>query len=153
MKWKIINWLDTTRHKLWVFWYLLGACIALLKRAIFHDLSKYSKFEAPYFEVALPKRNGLEYGSCEYKNALIAIGPALRHHYKKNTHHPEHWNYMITAMSPLDQIEMICDWKAAGKVYKDGHMERSLRVNRKRFKADDLFHDALERDAKEIKLL
>lgn len=54
MKWKVINWLETTKHKLWVAWYLIKTCHALLWRALVHDLSKYGQEEAPYFERALP---------------------------------------------------------------------------------------------------
>lgn len=153
MKWKIINFIETTKHKAWVAWYLLGACIALFKRGIVHDLSKYSKEEAPFFERALPKLRSLEYGSSEYKDAISTLGPALYHHYKENSHHPEHWNGNIDAMSPLDLIEMLCDWKAAGKHHKTGNMAQSLKVNKERFKTQYWFHDALERDAKEIGLL
>lgn len=153
IKWKIINLFETTKHKIWVTFYLLKACVALLRRATAHDISKYSKFEAPYFEVALPKLRSLEYGSDEYGATINSLGPALSHHYKKNTHHPEHWNGNIVAMSPCDLIEMLCDWKAAGKRHKDGNMVQSLKVNRGRFKAQHWFHDALERDAKEIGLL
>lgn len=153
MKWKIINFIETTKHKTWVAWYLFVACITLLKRAVIHDLSKYSKFEAPYFEAALPKLRNLEYGSDEYKAAISSLGPALCHHYKENSHHPEYWNGNIDAMSPLDLVEMLCDWKAAGKRHKTGSMAQSLKVNRERFKAHYWFHDALERDAKEIGLL
>jgi len=155
LKWKIINFFETTRHKGWVAWYLFWACFALFRRAIVHDLSKYSKLEAPYFETALPKLRlkNLEYGSDEYKVAVASLGPALYHHYRVNSHHPEYWNGNIDAMSPLDLIEMLCDWKAAGKRYITGNMAQSLKVNRERFKAQYWFHDALERDAKEIGLL
>lgn len=152
MKWKIVNFIETTKHKLWVSWYILFACIALLRRAIAHDLSKYSRYEASAFEAALPKLRNLEYGSDEYKAAIASLGNALSHHYKDNLHHPEHWGGRIDNMSPLDQIEMLCDWKAAGKRHKTGNMVQSLLVNRKRFEASILFHDALERDAKEIGL-
>lgn len=153
MKWKIINFLETTKHKMWVAWYLLMACAILFKRAIVHDLSRYSKFEAPYFEVALPQLRNLEYGSDKYKAAIKSLGPALYHHYKENSHHPECWNGNIDAMSPFDLIEMLCDWKAAGKRHKTGNMVWSLKVNRERFKAQYWFHDALERDANEIGLI
>lgn len=153
MKWKIINFVETSKHKYWVAWYILCVCFALLKRAIVHDFSKYSKFEAPYFEKALPKLRNLKYGSEEYQDAIKSLGPALYHHYKENSHHPEHHNGNIDAMSPLDQIEMLCDWKAAGKRHKTGNMTESLKVNRERFKANYWFHDALERDANEIGLL
>lgn len=154
MKWKIINFTETTKHKAWVAWYLFRACLSLIRCAIVHDLSKYSKYEAPHFEAALPKLHDLEYGSANYRQQCAELlGPALYHHYHHNSHHPEYWNGNIDVMSPLDQIEMLCDWKAAGKRHKTGNMAQSLKVNRERFKAGYWLHDALERDAKEIGLI
>lgn len=150
--WKIINLLATTKHKFWVMWYILRACAALVIRGVRHDISKYSKSEAPYFERSLPRLRELEYGSEGYKAAIESLGSALCHHYRYNSHHPEHWDGHIDKMSPLDQIEMLCDWKAAGKRHKTGNMSQSLEVNRERFKAQYWFHDALQRDAIEIGL-
>lgn len=104
MKWRIINWIETTKHKGWVAWYMARVCVALIRRAIAHDLSKYSAEEAPYFEAALPRLRNLEYGSADYKAAIESLGPALKHHYEVNSHHPEyHGDFGIKAMSPLDQ--------------------------------------------------
>lgn len=153
MKWKIINLFAITKHKLWVMWYIARACVALVKRGLVHDISKYSRQEAPYFEASLPRMRELEYGSEEYAAAIKSLGPALLHHYEHNAHHPEHWNGNIDEMSPLDLIEMLCDWRAAGKRHKTGNMIQSLDVNRERFQASCFFHDALKRDAIEIGLL
>ena len=153
MKWKVINFIETTKHKLWVFWYLLGACRALLWRAIVHDLSKYSKAEAPYFERSLPKLRSLEYGSDEYMAAVDSLGPALENHYQKNTHHPEHWTCGFRGMSPLDRIEMLCDWRAATRRHATGNMRKSLSHNKERFGYDDIDFDSLWTDAQEIGLL
>ena len=133
MKWKIINWLETTKHKGWVAWYMLKVCWVLIRRAAVHDLSKYSKDEAPYFERALPMLRGLEYGSSEYKEALNSLGPALNHHYRNNSHHPEFYNGSIDDMSPLDIIEMLCDHKAATRRHSTGDMKKSMEINSKRF--------------------
>jgi hypothetical protein len=56
-------------------------------------------------------------------------------------------------MSSLEQIEMLCDWKAAGKRIKGGSMVKSLNMNRERFEISSRTYDALERDAREIGLL
>lgn len=149
----VFHVVETTKHKLWVAWYIVCACLVLLKRAALHDLSKYSKREAPYFRIELPRLRGLEYGSTEYREAIKRLGPALYHHYKVNSHHPEYWSGNIHEMSPLDQIEMLCDWKAAGRRHATGNMAQSLEVNRERFKSLRVIHDALERAAREIGLL
>lgn len=153
LKWKIITFFETSKHKYWVAWYMLLACIALLKRAIIHDFSKYSMFEAPYIEQALPKLLNVEYGSDDYKIAIKPLDPALSHHYKKNSHHPEYYNGKVEEMSPLDQIEMLCDWRAASRRHKTGSMTKSLKINKQRFEFDHCIYDSLERDANEIGLL
>jgi hypothetical protein len=154
VKWKVINFVATTKHKAWVMWYILKACAALLKRGVWHDLSKYSRAEAPYFERAFPLLRELEYGSDEYKEALGALGPALQHHYANNSHHPEHYgNAGVYSMSPFDLVEMLCDWRAAGRRHKTGNMAQSLKINRERFGIEALKFRQLVAAAKEIGLL
>jgi hypothetical protein len=42
------------------------------------------------------------------------VAPALEHHYRHNTHHPEHYgNEGIAGMDLFDVVEMVCDWMAA----------------------------------------
>jgi hypothetical protein len=137
--------IGTTKHKCWVLYYILSACFALLKRGIVHDLSKYSE----KFPSSLKH---LDYGSSEYKIAMSSLDSTLQHHYAFNSHHPEHYG-TIEKMSPLDLIEMLCDWKAAGRRHKNGNMENSLKVNRERFNISNNLYDSLERDSKEIKLI
>lgn len=153
MKWKVINFIETTKHKFWVAWYLLGVCRALLWRAIVHDLSKYGPAEAPYFEKALPKLKNLDYGSDEYMAAIASLGPALKHHYLRNSHHPEHWPNGFYDMSGLDVLEMLCDWKAAGRRHQTGDMRKSLEINAKRFDIEHAWMETLIQDAEEIGLI
>lgn len=56
----------------------------------------------------------------------------------------------INGMSLLDVIEMLVDWKAAGERHNDGSIERSLTVNRGRFKISDQLHTILENTAREL---
>ena len=37
----------------------------------------------------------------------------------------------------LDVVEMFCDWKAATERHADGNLERSIEINRERFKMSD----------------
>lgn len=152
----LIDYWETTKHKLWVMWYIIKACVALLKRAIVHDLSKYSKYEAPYFrQAALQKKLvDVEYGSDEYKQRIKELlGPALKHHYENNSHHPEYYGYEWESMPPLDQIEMLCDWRAATRRHKTGDMVKSFAINARRFNISFLHLDALRKDAREIGLI
>jgi hypothetical protein len=61
----------------------------LFFRATDHDASKLESPEKEIFDEFTPKLRDLTYGSPEYKQALIDMGPALEHHYMCNSHHPE----------------------------------------------------------------
>jgi len=85
----------------------------LYARAEVHDLSKYFPPEEDTFRIYTPKLKMLTYGSDEYKAALVAMGPGLKHHYAVNSHHPEHYQNGVDDMSFTDIVEMFCDWVAA----------------------------------------
>lgn len=134
MKWIVIkeNW-ATTKHKLQVMRFMLKVCLRILKRAWVHDFSKYSKEEAPYFAAAANTKD-VVYGSEEYKRDVeVNLKPALDHHYKFNSHHPQHFEKGFKEMQPLDVIEMLCDWKASTLRNKNGNIRTSLDLNRKRY--------------------
>lgn len=133
MKWIVIkeNW-ATTRHKFQVMRFMMKVCIKLLKRAWVHDFSKYSKEEAPHFAAAGDTKD-IKYDSPEYNKSLDNLKLALDHHYKHNSHHPQHYKNGFKEMTPLDTVEMLCDWKASTLRYKGGNIRESLKVNRVRF--------------------
>ncbi|MFA5391927.1 MAG: DUF5662 family protein [Candidatus Omnitrophota bacterium] len=115
---------------------LLTAIIRELKdRALLHDASKLQDPEKTIFDEYTPKLAGCTYGSEEYKGYLAEMDVALRHHYKENRHHPEHFHgkYGIGNMNLIDVIEMICDWKAATLRHNDGDIKKSIEINEKRF--------------------
>lgn len=149
---KFINWLDVTWHKILVFWYILKACKSLLKRAAIHDMSKYSREEASYYEQYFFELLNVSYGSKEYNELQKRIKPAKIHHFQKNTHHPEHWQNGISDMTPLDLIEMLCDWKASTMGHKDGSFDKSLVINGDRYAMPEMLKSGLESNAKEMGL-
>ncbi|HEY0109991.1 MAG TPA: DUF5662 family protein, partial [Fibrella sp.] len=71
--------------------------------------------------------------SPEYTASLNLLGIALTHHYKHNSHHPEHYETGIDGMNLMDVVEMLLDWKAAGERHKDGDILKSILINKKRF--------------------
>lgn len=107
--------------------------VDLLKRGEQHDQSKLESPEVELFTEFTPKLAKSTYGSEEYEGFRKAMGPALEHHYAKNSHHPEHWPNGINDMNLLDLIEMFCDWKAAGERHNNGNILRSIEVNANRF--------------------
>lgn len=106
---------------------------ALLDRSEKHDQSKLGSPEVEMFTEFTPKLAASTYGSPEYDGFRKAMGPALDHHYAKNSHHPEHFKDGVNDMSLLDVIEMFCDWKAATMRHNDGNLRRSIEINADRF--------------------
>ena len=78
------------------------------------------------------------------------MGPALKHHYENNRHHPEHFEDGANGMTLIDLVEMLCDWYAATKKHEDGNLARSLVVNEKRFKISPQLTKIFENTAKEF---
>lgn len=141
---------DTIEHILRVRELLYIVQNKLEARGFAHDQSKLGPDEKPIFDRVTVKLKGLTYVSDEYKASLKELGPVLEHHYANNSHHPEHYQNGVDGMSLFDVIEMLCDWKAAGERHADGSIERSLRVNRERFKISDQLHAILENTVQEL---
>ena len=125
--------LDTLEHMRTVNGLLNDMVADLMTRAITHDKSKLLPPEKDIFDKVTPKLRALTYGSDEYKENLAEMGPALKHHYENNRHHPEHFQHGINDMTLVDLIEMICDWKAATLRHANGDILKSLDINKERF--------------------
>lgn len=128
---------DTLGHIENVRWNIWEFTHELERRGQEHDASKLQPPEKEAFDEVTPKLRGLTYGSEEYKANIAKLGEALKHHYAVNSHHPEHYANGIGGMTLLDLVEMFCDWKAASERHADGNLERSIEINRERFKMSD----------------
>lgn len=124
---------DTKAHIDLVYLELIKMAERLRKRAIYHDASKLESPEKEIFDEVTPLLKGLTYGSAEYAESLVSMGPALLHHYANNLHHPEHYEDGINGMDLIDLVEMICDWYAATKRHDNGDIYKSLELNKDRF--------------------
>jgi Family of unknown function (DUF5662) len=103
--------------------------IEMLKRGSVHDASKFDEEEKPAFDEALPLLRGVAYGSPAYLEVLDRLGPALDHHYRHNSHHPEHYGAQgIAGMDLFDVVEMVCDWIAAAKRNPDDGVKLAYNV-------------------------
>jgi len=109
----------------------------LMERGENHDDSKLKDPELEIFTIYTPKLKDTTYGSEEYMTFLKEMKVALDHHYKENSHHPEHYENGIAEMDLVDLVEMVCDWKAAAMRHGDGDIDKSLEINRERFGIDD----------------
>lgn len=123
---------DTYEHIAAVRYRLNRVIRMLITRAHVHDKSKLNSPEREMFDEFTPKLRESTYGSEKYQNFLVEMGDALRHHYKYNSHHPEHYDEGIRGMNLLDIIEMLCDWSAAVSRH-DGDITESIEINQKRF--------------------
>lgn len=106
---------DTLAHIYRVRDLLYATANELILRGHAHDASKLVDPERGAFEAAKPALEGAEYGTHEYKQALDALGPALKHHYQHNRHHPEHFEDGVNGMTLVDLMEMVCDWAVASQ--------------------------------------
>ena len=126
--------LDTIMHIGRVRELLIEAAIGILSRAINHDWSKHGvPFEKMFFDRVTQQLKGLSYGSPQYKKALEVLGAGLEHHYRNNSHHPEHYENGIDGMNIFDILEMFFDWKAAGERHANGCIYKSIEHNKDRF--------------------
>lgn len=141
---------DTKEHIRNVHFFIDQIRKNLFNRRECHDFSKLQSPEKEMFDRFTPLLRDLQYGSPEYKQALVDMGPALDHHYEHNSHHPEHWENGIEDMSLLDLIEMLADWKAAGMRHKTGSLMDSLERNKVRFDISDPVYKILVNTAEEL---
>jgi hypothetical protein len=134
--------IDSERVKTWhhidtVRDFINQMIVELMQRGQYHDASKLESPEAEAFAQANSDDflKGVTYGSDEYKSQIKKLlGPALDHHYALNAHHPEHHDEGVDGMTLIDLCEMLCDWKAATLRHDDGDIERSIEINKDRFK-------------------
>ena len=88
----------------------------MLARGSVHDASKLEEAEKSAFDRVIPLLAGLAYGSPEYEAIVARHRPALEHHYRRNSHHPEHYGAAgVAGMDLFDLVEMVCDWMAAAE--------------------------------------
>ena len=97
---------DTSKHIRTVQRFIHLMVKNLLDRADAHDQSKLAPPEVALFTEYTPKLAGCTYGSEEYEGFRRALGPALEHHYAKNSHHPEHFK----VRDP--DLQLVADTKA-----------------------------------------
>jgi hypothetical protein len=132
--------------------YLLLFMNKLYQRGQEHDQSKLDEgTELPFFEKYAPLLKTCEYGSEEYKKFLKELTPAIELHYRRNRHHPEHFDNKIAGMNLFDLVEMFCDWIAATEQHKYGDVFKSIEINQKRFGYSDDIKSILLNTANYVK--
>jgi hypothetical protein len=103
------------------------------ERGRLHDQSKFNPIEMGPLQTMqdlIDKEGQAPFGSEEYRRRTALLGPMLEHHYKHNSHHPEHYANGIEGMDLLDLVEMFFDWKAASERGEDSAMGISYCVQK-----------------------
>ena len=144
---------ETMNHIDMVRCLLMRVTNELQRRAVLHDMSKLESPEVEIFSEYTPKLRSVTYGSPQYKKYLEEMSEALRHHYSKNRHHPEHFMNGIEDMNLVDILEMVCDWKASTKRHADGDILKSLEINKKRFKMSPQLCRIIKNTLRDFKML
>ncbi len=138
---------ETLKHIKKVNNYLIDASTEILRRAKIHDDSKLVDPEKMYFDEATPLLAKLRFGSPEYTESTRKLKPALDHHFKVNSHHPQYYENGVNGMNLFDLVEMFFDWKAAGERTKDGNIYKSIEINAERFGLSKQFRQIFENTA------
>ena len=139
---------DTLEHMQKVSKVVSRLVLELITRMQNHDASKLRDPEKAIFDVFTPKLKDSTYGSEEYKEFLKEMGSALTNHYGLNPHHPEHYHNGVDGMDLIDLVEMFCDWKAATERHADGNINKSISINKDRFKLSDQLVSILQNTVK-----
>jgi hypothetical protein len=127
------------KHKLSVLNFIVKICFSLLKRAIKHDITKFSKEEFEYVYLLSVNDKNNKFGSKEYYDLVNSTISAKTAHFTRNRHHIE-YHESITKMNYIDILEMIADWCAATK-RKNGDIYCSVDINSKNYSIDKNIKD------------
>ena len=139
---------ETLKHIKRVNELLLFAAKELMDRAVRHDASKLLSPEKECFDIITPRLKSSTYGSPEYNATMAEFQPAINHHHKTNSHHPEFYKNGINGFDLFDLMELFFDWKAASERHADGDILRSIQINKERFGYSDQIADIMKNTVK-----
>lgn len=138
---------DTLEHIRLVNRNLIRFAQEILDRAANHDSSKLVSPEKEGFDAVSIKLSQCTYNSPEYEKSLEELKPTLQHHYRHNSHHPQHYERGVDDMDLVDVVEMYLDWKAAAERNQGGNIFDSINKNKTRFNLSDQLTSILKRTA------
>lgn len=137
-------------HRYYVGYFLSRVIEELTRRAVLHDVSKYSDSEFQGF----------------IQSAYYVLGPwgkenipdevrkrlreSMTKHHEANDHHPEHFQCGMEDMDLIQLLEMAIDWKSAMIRHGNFDIEENVRVGQTRFGYPDFFAKILVNTLKRI---
>lgn len=132
---------------------MIGLIVSnLTDRGIEHDATKLESPEKEILDRVTPNLKNIDYGSDEYHECMKEMKPMLDHHYKNNSHHPEHWENGIEGMTLVDLVELFCDNAAATYRHDTGNIFKSIEHNKDRFGYGKVLTKILENTARELQM-
>ncbi len=110
----------------------------IIKHAEQHDDSKLREPELNWL-IEMDKENEkIKYGTPEYFEKQKRWEKFFKHHYKKNRHHPDHFENMgVYGMTIVDLVEMMCDIVSYCKELHVSEVVKIIDEQKKRFGIDD----------------
>ena len=128
---------DTMLHKNNIKKVLGEAIHELEYRMMTHDNSKLESPEKETYDTYIPLLKKVKYGTAEYDSLKKTMAEnGLNHHFKMNSHHPEHYENGIIDMDLFSLFEMFWDWYAAS-LRSDTGFKDGLENNIEKYKIDD----------------
>lgn len=120
-------------------------------RAEYHDASKLKEPEYSVFKLFSARLKDTKFGTQKYYDTLNEpeFQEALNHHYKHNSHHPQHNDLGLDGMSLIDITEMLCDWYSASGAQGNSILQ-SLKIQKERFGMSDQLYNILVNTVKEM---
>lgn len=121
-------------------------------RGFHHDDSKFDDAEIgplSNLQAIIVTEGPAAFGSAEYERRRDFLAPMLKHHYAKNSHHPEHYSDGVNGMCLFDLMEMFLDWKAASE--RGGESEMSITEACRRFDVSPQLEAVFKNTAKTLK--
>ncbi len=113
-----------------------------------HDDSKFSEEEMSRYVQETQALNQNDHHSEEHRKARERLAEAAKHHYDKNSHHPEHFGEKgVNGMNLLDVTEMVCDWMASTHRKEELKFSTILEENEKRFGISEPLYKLMENTA------
>ena len=124
---------------------MLNICMTnIQERLVSHDRSKIFSQELAGFATLDTDISDVTFGSSEYEKVLEQLRDTLDHHYRENSHHPEHFKNGINEMNLLDLLEMTVDWIASAERSNNGNVMTSLPFQKKRYEISDQLFDIIK---------
>lgn len=128
---------DTMKHKKNIEKVFSKVIKELEYRMNVHDDSKLKHPEKETYDTYIPLLQKTKYGTEEYNKVKDKMAEdGLNHHFKMNSHHPEHYENGVNDMDLFDLIEMYFDWYAAS-LRSDTGFKEGLENNIEKYKIDE----------------